>query len=117
MNPRHRDYLRPRRINHSKTVTALYTGAARPCVLTHRTFAAIAQEQGGEHEAWLWLARLVEHGPRPIFVNIPRPNGESSTVAISPSGWTGERLQGHIATLAPALEAAYGDIERMEPAG
>lgn len=79
--------------------------------VTWAGFSQLADELGGVEEATAWLGNLVHHGPRPLAVNVPRPDGSSTTFMLGPEGWTPERLQGWLATMAPHLEELFGAFE------
>jgi hypothetical protein len=83
-------------------------GAGLPLVLTARAVTQLADELGGAEAAMHWLTALVEHGPRPVAVNLCMPDGSTTTLLLGPRGWSHERLAGHLATMAPDLEALFG---------
>lgn len=93
----------------SASITAAYS-AGVPVVLTNTSFYNLRQELGGLEAAIKWLARLVENGSRPVGVNVSE-GSKSRTFFIPPKDWTKERLAGHIATMAPVLEEAFGEID------
>jgi hypothetical protein len=92
--------------------------AGVPLSLTWRAFRRLEAEVGGVERAIEWLATLVRHGSAPLTVNIPNdprvPDGPSQTKVLAPEGWTQERMQGWVATMAPYLEREFGPIKGIE---
>ena len=94
----------------SKAMKAVIRTAvlAGPLVtLTHRAFADLAAECGGDEPAVLWLAELATEANRPIAVN----DGHGrSTYFIQPPAWTRERLLGFIAGHVDDLGSVFGEV-------
>ena len=76
-------------------------------VVSHRAFRDLADELGGEEHAARHLARVATNTGRPIAANLPTATG-STTVFVSPKGWTPERLQGWVGGHHAELEEAFG---------
>ncbi len=77
-------------------------------VVTHRAWGELCAELGGEDAAVRHLARVATNTGKPIAVNLPRGEDESTTVFLAPKGWTEERLRGWAAGHHRELEAAFG---------
>ena len=85
-----------------------------PVLLGHRMFADLVRELGDEPSAAQWLADLAAMMQKPVLVNLPTETG-STTVVISPPGWSQERLCGFVGGMAEDLQAAFGPatVRRM----
>ena len=96
-----------RRVSMADTIRA--AAAAAPLVtLTAGALAGLERELGGYDAAARWLADLAEELGRPISVNVPTGEDESSTMFLPPKDWSRERLQGWVAGHHAELEAAFG---------
>ena len=82
-------------------------------VITGRAFGDLAAELGGAEAAVGELLSVAESVNRPIAVNMPTGADASSTVFVSPRGWTEERLQGWVAGRHQELEREFGQVTRL----
>jgi hypothetical protein len=104
----------PRRVPTSRMLEA---AADVPLMcLSHRALATLTAEFRSPKRAAHWLARLAQRRGRPVLVNVPTADG-SRTVALSPRGWSEERLLGWLAGHAglmatPQLRGATLVIDR-----
>ena len=96
-------------------VRAIRTAAqgAPLLVITGRAFGDLASELGGAEAAVGELLSIAESVNRPVAVNMPTGADASSTVFISPRGWTEERLRGWIGGRHAELEGAFGRVTRL----
>ena len=77
------------------------------CV-THRAHAELVAELGSDEAAARHLTRVATNTGRPIAVNLPTGPDTSSTLFVSPRGWSRERLAGWAAGHVGELEVAFG---------
>ncbi len=77
-------------------------------VVSHHAFNDLCAELGGEEPAARHLARVATNTGKPIAANLPTGEGTSTTVFISPKGWTPERLRGWVGGHHAELEAMFG---------
>ena len=82
-------------------------------VVKQRAFADLAAELGSMEAAVGELLSVAESVNRPVAVNMPTGADASSTVFISPRGWTEERLRGWIGGRHAELEGAFGRVTRL----
>jgi hypothetical protein len=83
-------------------------------VLTSRLFNDLAAELGGEEAAARHLARVATDTGRPIAINVETGEGASTTIMISPKGWTSDRLKGWTAGHHEALGELFGEATLRE---
>ena len=99
-------------------VRATATAGTRPLtVLTFRALIQLGQELGGPEAAARFLFDLGTETGRPFAVNVPAPDGNSTTQSYAPKGWTRERLLGYAAGFADELEAAFGEVSAVHGGG
>ena len=92
-------------------IRATATAGTRPLtILTFRALIQLGQELGGPEAAARYLFELATETGRPFAVNVPAPDGNSTTRGYAPRGWTQERLRGYVAGFADKLEAAFGEV-------
>jgi hypothetical protein len=53
---------------------------------------------------------LAERHGKPVAVNLPNGDEQTTTVFIPPRGWTAERLEGYVGGMSAELEAAFGPV-------
>ena len=82
-------------------------------VVKQRAFADLATELGSMEAAVGELLSIAESVNRPVAVNMPTGADASSTVFISPRGWTEERRRGWIGGRHAELEGAFGRVTRL----
>ena len=82
-------------------------------VVKQRAFADLAAELGSMEAAVGELLSIAESVNRPIAVSVPTGEDMSSTVFISPRGWTEERLVGWVGGHHQELERQFGEVTRM----
>ena len=99
--------VRPSRALAAVARAAAYDGDP-PVVVTHRAYADLVAELGSDDAAVRYLAKVAGNTGRPIAVNIPTGPDTSTTVFVSPKGWSRERLAGWAAGHHEELEAAFG---------
>lgn len=73
-------------------------------------YQELRQELHSIEAIGLWAIGVARRVDRPVLINVPDQNGESTTLTISPPGWTKERLNGYLAGFRKELEAEYGPI-------
>lgn len=100
------------RVSPSRALARLARAAATSggplVVITGRAYAELVAELGGPEAAARHLFRVATNTGRPIAVNLPTGPDTSTTVFISPRGWSDERLRGWGAGHHAELEAAFG---------
>jgi hypothetical protein len=90
------------------------TAGTQPFVcLTLRALAQLTAELGGPEAAARFLLDLAAETGRPFAVNVPGPDGDSTTQFYAPWGWTEERLRGYVAGFADELEATFGEVSAV----
>jgi hypothetical protein len=77
-------------------------------VVTHWAYAELVDELGGEDAAVRHLARVATNTGKPLAVNLPTGSETSTSVFVSPKGWSEEGLAGWAAGHHAELEAAFG---------
>jgi hypothetical protein len=95
------------RVSPSRAIAAAARGTTL-LVLTNRAFRELADELGGHEAAAAHLCRVATNVNRPIAANLETGEGTSSTVLISPKGWSEERIAGWAAGHRDVLEEAFG---------
>jgi hypothetical protein len=94
------------------------TAGTQPLVaLTFRALVALGDKLGGPETAGRWLIDPVNETGKPVAVNIPTPDGNSTTQFFAPFGWTRERLLGFVAGFAPELESTFGAVAGIRGEG
>lgn len=100
------------RVSPSRALARLARAAAYSggplVVVTGRAYGELIAELGGDDAAVQYLARVVTGTSRPIAVNLPTGPDTSTTLFVSPKGWSQERLAGWAAGRHQELEAAFG---------
>ena len=99
-------------ISPSRSLTALARAAAHsggPLVcVTGRMFGELERELGGPEAVARHVCRVATNTGRPLAVNLPTGPDTSTTIFVSPEGWTEERLRGWAASHQAELDAAFG---------
>ena len=94
------------------------TAGTQPLVcLTSRALVTLGNELGSVEAAGRWLIDLVNETGKPVAINIPTPDGTSTTQFLAPFGWTRERLMGYIGGFGAELEATFGDVAGIRGGG
>ena len=94
------------------------TAGTRPLVaLTFRALVQLGEELGGPEAAARFLFDLATETNRPFAVNVPKPNGDSTTMFYAPKAWSREKLLGFVAGFAPELEASFGEVAGIRDGG
>ncbi len=97
-------------ISPSRSIAGLARAAGRTLVcVTHRAYADLVDELGSDEAAARHLCRVATNTGRPICVNLPTGAETSTTVFVSPRGWSSDRLAGWAAGRHAELEATFGD--------
>jgi len=100
------------RVSPARSLAALARAAAHsggPLVcVTGRMFTELERELGGPEGVARRLCRVATTTGRPICVNLPTGPERSTTVFVSPRGWSVSRLAGWAARKHDELEAAFG---------
>ena len=99
--------VRPSRAIAAMARAGAYAGGPLVCV-THRAYADLVAEVGSDDAAARHLARVATNTGRPLAVNLPTGPDTSTTIFVSPRGWSGERLRGWAAGHHEVLEATFG---------
>ncbi len=103
-------------VSPSRALAAVARASDRALVVvSHRALDELATELGGHEQAARRLLTIATNTGRPICVNLPTPAG-STTVFISPRGWSQERLRGWAAGHADELQGMFGPatVRKME---
>jgi len=100
------------RVSPSRTLAALarasaHSGGPLVCV-TGRMFGELERELGGPEAVARRLFEIATATGRPIAANLPSGADTSTTVFVSPRGWSEDRLRGWAAGKRDELEAAFG---------
>ncbi len=99
------------RVSPSKALATVARASDRTLiVVSHRALAELAAECGGYDRAPRRLLTIATNSGKPIAVNLPRGEDDSTTIFIPPRGWSEERLRGWVAGHHAELEAAYGPV-------
>ncbi len=97
-------------ISPSRSIAALARAAGRTLVVvTGRSYADLVDELGGDEAAARQLIEIATATGRPIAVNFETGAETSTTVFVSPRGWSSDRLAGWAAGRHAELEATFGD--------
>ncbi len=97
-------------ISPSRSIAALARAAGRTLVvMTGRSYGELVSELGSDEAAARHLARVATNSGTPIAVNLPTGAETSTTVFVSPRGWSSDRLAGWAAGRHAELEATFGD--------
>ncbi len=107
------------RVSPSRSLAALARAAARdggPLVcITSRMFGELEREFGGPEGVARYLCRVATNTGRPICVNLPTGPETSTTVFVSPRGWSASRLAGWAAGKRDELETVFGPASVRAP--
>jgi hypothetical protein len=79
-------------------------------VVGSNLYRELRDELGSDRAAVEFLVDLAAEVDHPLFVNLETAEG-SATVALSPPGWTQERLDGWTAGQVEHLESLFGPAE------
>ncbi len=110
------------RVSPSRSLAILARSAASnggPLIcVTGRMFGELERELGGPEGVARRLCRVATNTGRPIAVNFETGAETSTTLFVSPRGWSEDRLRGWAAGRHAELEAAFGpaSVVRMEDA-
>jgi len=100
------------RVSPARSLAALARAAARdggPLVcVTGRMFAELERELGGPEAGARQLYEIATATGHLLCVNLPSTPDTSTTVFVSPKGWSWDRLRGWAAGHHQELEAAFG---------
>ncbi len=99
----------PAAVSPSRALAAV-ARTAPLVVVTHRAWADLCAELGDGDAAVRHLARVASRTNKPIAVNLPRGEDDSTTVFVPPREWSEERLRGWVAGHHEDLEAAFGPV-------
>ncbi len=98
------------RVSPSRSIEAVARAAGRTLVvMTGRSYGELVSELGSDEAAARHLARVATNSGTPIAVNLPTGAETSTTVFVSPRGWSSDRLRGWAAGRHAELEAMFGD--------
>ena len=94
------------------------TAGTRPLVaLTFRALVQLGEELGGPEAAARFLFDLATEMNRPFAVNVPKPNGDSTTMFYAPMGWSRKKLLGYVGGYSAELESMFGEVARVHGGG
>jgi hypothetical protein len=79
-------------------------------IIGNNLYAELRDELGSDRAAVEFLVGLADEVQHPLFVNFEGVD-ESTTLALSPPGWSDERLQGWTAGQVEHLESLFGPAE------
>jgi hypothetical protein len=94
-------------VSPAKAIAAAARGPSL-LIVSARAFDELTTELGGIEAATEHLLRVATKTNRPIAVNFPTAEGESSTACIAPKGWTPERLRGWLGGKREGIEGLFG---------
>src|SRR5687767_9013797 len=87
------------------------TAGTQPLVaLTFKALVALGDELGSVEAAGQFLIDLANEIGKPVAINIPTTDGNSTTQFLAPFGWTRERLLGYVGGYSAELEAMFGGV-------
>ena len=101
------EHISPSRSLAALARAAAHSGGPLVCV-TGRMFAELERELGGPEAAARHLARVATNTGRPICVNFETGAETSTTLFVSPRGWSQDRLRGWAAGHHAEVEAMFG---------
>jgi hypothetical protein len=79
-------------------------------IIGNNLYAELRDELGSDRAAVEFLGALADEVQHPLFINFEHAEG-STTLALSPPGWSEERLQGWTAGQVEHLEELFGPAE------
>jgi hypothetical protein len=79
-------------------------------IIGNNLYGELRDELGSDRAAVEFLVDLAGETGHPLFVNLGTAEG-SATIALSPPGWTQERLDGWTAGQVEHLESLFGPAE------
>jgi hypothetical protein len=81
-----------------------------PMMLGPGMFHDLVRLTGGGEETVRFVADLARELGRPIVLNVPQPDGSSSSVAIGPPDWSQEKVAGYVGGMHEALAEQFGPV-------
>lgn len=86
------------------------------CAVGKGSFMMLRAALGGDDRAMRWLVSLATRINQPILLNFPEDGFRSKTLAIGPSAWTQEKVNGWVGGKHEELAAAFGEISSWRTA-